>query len=108
MGYEGEAMILYKNEHYWEFDSVEQRLPYLDVIKNSYFTNKATEFLHFRQGALRFLNDIDPSFKDEILTRNGELREKWKGKLWWYCELLWVNSAPHFCGWKNLTKKDIN
>ena len=28
-----------------------------------------------------FLNDIDPSFKDEILTKNGELREHWQGKL---------------------------
>ncbi len=78
---EGDAMILHKNEHYWEFDSVGQRLPYIDAIKISYFTNKATEFLQFRQGALSFLNDIDPSFKDEILTKNGELREQWKGKL---------------------------
>ena len=78
---EGDAMILHKNEHYWELDSVGQRLPYIDAIKISYFTNKATEFLQFRQGALSFLNDIDPSFKDEILTKNGELREQWKGKL---------------------------
>ena len=30
---------------------------------------------------MSFLNNIDPSFKDEILTKNGELREQWKGKL---------------------------
>ena len=42
-----------------------QRLPYLDPIKISNFTNKAIEFFQFRQSALSFLNDIDPSFKEE-------------------------------------------
>jgi oligopeptide transport system substrate-binding protein len=27
------------------------------------------------------VNDIDPSFKDEILTKKGELRQQWAGKL---------------------------
>lgn len=78
---EGEAMILHKNDHYWEKDSTGNRLPYLDAVKVSFFDNKATEFLQFRQGGLSFVNDIDPSFKDEILTRSGELRKQWEGKL---------------------------
>jgi len=78
---EGEAMIFHKNEHYWEKDSSGQSLPYLDAIKVSYFDNKATEFLQFRQGGLSFINDIDPSFKDEILTKKGELRQQWEGKI---------------------------
>lgn len=78
---EGEAMILHKNEHYWEKDSAGNRLPYLDAVKVSFFDNKATEFLQFRQGGLSFVNDIDPSFKDEILTRTGELRKQWERKL---------------------------
>ena len=78
---EGEAMIFHKNEHYWEKDSSGKSLPYLDAIKVSYFDNKATEFLLFRQGGLSFINDIDPSFKDEILTKKGELRQQWDGKI---------------------------
>jgi oligopeptide transport system substrate-binding protein len=78
---EGEAMILPRNEHYWEKDSAGNALPYLDAIRIGFFDNKATEFLQFRQGALSFVNDIDPSFKDEILTKKGELREQWKDKL---------------------------
>lgn len=78
---EGEAIILHKNEHYWEKDSAGNRLPYLDAVKVSFFDNKATEFLQFRQGGLSFVNDIDPSFKDEILTRTGELRKQWERKL---------------------------
>jgi peptide/nickel transport system substrate-binding protein len=78
---EGEALILHKNEKYWERDSAGRALPYLDAVKVTFFDNKATEFLQFRQGVLSFVNDIDPSFKDELLTKRGELREQWKGKL---------------------------
>jgi oligopeptide transport system substrate-binding protein len=78
---EGEAMVLHKNKQYWEKDSSGNTLPYLDAVKITFFDNKATEFLQFRQGGLSFINDIDPSFKDEILTKKGELRDQWKGKI---------------------------
>jgi oligopeptide transport system substrate-binding protein len=78
---EGEAMVLHKNKQYWEKDSTGNALPYLDAVKITFFDNKATEFLQFRQGGLSFINDIDPSFKDEILTKKGELRDQWKGKI---------------------------
>ncbi len=78
---EGEALVLHKNERYWEKDSTGKRLPYLDAIQVSFFDNKATEFLQFRQGKLSFINDIDPSFKDELLTKKGELRKEWQGRL---------------------------
>lgn len=78
---EGEAMILHKNPNYWEKDEKGEKLPYLDAIKISFFDNKATEFLQFRQGQLSFVNDIDPSFKDELLSKNGALRKQWEGKI---------------------------
>ncbi len=78
---EGETMIMHKNEHYWEHDSSGKQLPYLDALKITFFDNKATEFLQFRQGELSFINDLDPSFKDEILTKKGELRSQWIGKI---------------------------
>ncbi len=78
---EGEALVMHKNEQYWEKDASGNSLPYLDAIQVSFFDNKATEFLQFRQGKLSFVNDIDPSFKDELLTKKGELRKEWEGKL---------------------------
>ncbi|MDD2792789.1 MAG: ABC transporter substrate-binding protein [Sediminibacterium sp.] len=78
---EGEAMILHKNEQYWERDSSGKRLPYLDAVKLSFYDNKATEFLQFRQGRLSFINDIDASFKDEILSKKGLLRPEWSNKI---------------------------
>lgn len=78
---EGQALVLEKNDHYWEHDAGVKQLPYLDAVKISFYNNKATEFLEFRQGRLSFLNDIDPSFKDEILTKKGDLRSEWQGKI---------------------------
>jgi oligopeptide transport system substrate-binding protein len=78
---EGQALILVKNEHYFEKDSSGRRLPYLDAVKISFNDEKATEFLLFRQGQLDFINDIDPSFKDEVLNKKGELKLPWQGKI---------------------------
>ena len=78
---EGQALILHKNEQYFEQDAFGKKLPYLDAIKVSFFDNKATEFLQFQQGNLSFINDIDPSFKDEVITKKGNLRKEWEGKI---------------------------
>lgn len=78
---EGQDLILVKNEHYFEKDAMGQPLPYLDAIKISFFDNRATEFLLLQQGRLDFMNDIDPSFKDEVLNKKGELKKEWIGRL---------------------------
>jgi oligopeptide transport system substrate-binding protein len=78
---EGLALVLKKNPRYFEKDSAGNRLPYLDAVKITFFDNKATEFLLFRQGELDFINDIDASFKDEVLTKKGVLRKDWEGKI---------------------------
>jgi peptide/nickel transport system substrate-binding protein len=78
---EGQALILVKNKSYFEKDSSGNRLPYIDGIKVSFLDNKASEFMEFRQGNLHFINDIDASFKDEVLNKKGELRNEWKNKV---------------------------
>lgn len=78
---EGQALIFAKNEKYFETDSSGKRLPYLDGIKVSFYDSKATEFLLFRQKQLDFINDIEASFKDEILTKQGTLRKDWESKI---------------------------
>ncbi|WP_245957831.1 ABC transporter substrate-binding protein [Niabella yanshanensis] len=78
---EGQALIFGKNENYFEKDSTGNRLPYLDGVKISFKDSRATEFLLFRQGQLDFINELDPSFKDEVLTKKGILRNIWKDKI---------------------------
>ena len=78
---EGQALILKRNEHYFERDIEGKSLPYLDGIKVSFYDSKATEFLEFQQNRLDFIDDIDPSFKDEVLTKTGNLKKTWQGKI---------------------------
>ncbi len=78
---EGQALLMKRNSSYFETDEKGRQLPYLRGIKISFNDSKATEFLLFRQGKLHFVNDIDASFKDEILTKTGLLRKNWAGKI---------------------------
>lgn len=78
---EGQALILKKNKKYFEKDAEGNPLPYLDGIKVSFYDSKATEFLEFQQNRLDFIDDIDPAFKDEVLTKTGNLKKTWWGKI---------------------------
>jgi ABC-type transport system substrate-binding protein len=78
---EGQALVMKKNSNYFEKDSTGNNLPYLDGVKVSFYDSKATEFLLFRQKELEFINDIEASFKDEVLTKKGTLRTNWEGKI---------------------------
>lgn len=91
---ENNKLILQKNPMYHEFiDSLGQlvsfeqktqksvqQLPFLDGISITFLPEKQSEFLQFLQGKLDFLNSVDASYKDEILTSQGELSEKYKTK----------------------------
>jgi peptide/nickel transport system substrate-binding protein len=78
---EGQALVMKKNQNYFEKDSAGNRLPYLDGIHVSFYDSRATEFLLFRQQQVDFINDIEASFKDEVLTKSGTLRRDWERKI---------------------------
>lgn len=78
---EGQSMILVRNDRYWERDAIGHSLPYLPGIQISFYDSKATEFLLFRQGGLDFINDLDASFKDEVLLKSGKLKPAWRDRV---------------------------
>lgn len=77
---EGEVMVLLKNEKYWEKDSTGHRLPYLDAMRATFIDDKQTSFMEFIKKNLDFFNDIDGSYRDDILTKSGHITQKYKGK----------------------------
>lgn len=77
---EGNALTFHRNPCYWERDSAGTALPYLDAVQLSFYDSKATEFLLFLQGRLDFVNNIDGSFKDLVLTKNGNVKTEFAGK----------------------------
>jgi peptide/nickel transport system substrate-binding protein len=80
--WEEAVVITYtKNERYWERDAQGNQLPYIDGIKASFIDSKATEFLLFLQGDLDFMNGIDATFKDQVLSKKGELKPAYQSKI---------------------------
>lgn len=76
---ENQRLILVKNPGYFKSRDGRQ-LPFLDAVEFFFIPGKQKEFLAFLQGDLDFLSGIDGSFKDHLLTRNGRLHPRFKGK----------------------------
>jgi peptide/nickel transport system substrate-binding protein len=74
---EGNALDLLRNDRYWEHDSGGKALPYLDAVQISFVDSKASEFLLFQQGKVDFVNGIDGSSKDLILSKDGKLKKEY-------------------------------
>ncbi len=75
---ENTKLIFRKNENYHEIDSLGNKLPYLEAVAISFLIDKQSEFLQFSQGKFDFISGLAPSYKDELLTADGELRDKYK------------------------------
>jgi oligopeptide transport system substrate-binding protein len=77
---EGEKLIFVKNPGYFEKDSADQRLPYLDAIAITFISDKQAEFLEFIKGNIDYIWGVQTSFRNELLTRNGKLNPKYARK----------------------------
>ena len=73
-----------------DFDSVTQqlsnsathRLPYLDAISISFIIDKQVAFMEFIKGKFHFMSGIDARYKDELLTRDGQLRSEYEDEIY--------------------------
>jgi peptide/nickel transport system substrate-binding protein len=68
-------LVLRRNEIYFEKDSLGNPLPYLEAVALTFLPDKQSEFLQFAQGNIDYVSGLDASYKDEILTANGHLRD---------------------------------
>jgi peptide/nickel transport system substrate-binding protein len=76
---ENEKLVLRKNPRYFEKDSAGQNLPYLEAVAVSFIPDKQSAFLEFVKGNLDFMSGLDASYKDELLTFEGELQPRYAG-----------------------------
>jgi peptide/nickel transport system substrate-binding protein len=74
-------LVFRKNHNYFEKDELGTSLPYLEAVAITFLPDKQSEFLQFIQGNLDFLNSLDASYKDDILTTNGNLRESYSNTI---------------------------
>ncbi|BAO76819.1 ABC transporter substrate-binding protein [Winogradskyella sp. PG-2] len=71
-------LVFRRNNHYFETDENGNSLPYLEAVAITFLPDKQSEFLQFAQGNIDFVSGLDASYKDEILTANGQLRLLYK------------------------------
>ena len=78
---ENVKMVLRKNTNYFETDINGKKLPYLDAISIQFIPDIQSEFMLFLQKKIDFINSLDSSYKDELLTPQGLLKSKYKDKI---------------------------
>jgi oligopeptide transport system substrate-binding protein len=78
---EGNTLVLKRNPKYWETDETGKQLPYADAVQIGFVDSKATEFMLLLQNKIDFVNSIDGSFKDLVLTKKGELKKEFENKI---------------------------
>jgi len=71
-------LVFRKNIDYFEKDENGNKLPYLEAVAITFLPDKQSEFLQFAQGNIDFVSGLDASYKDEILTSTGQLRDLYK------------------------------
>ncbi|MBW2961490.1 ABC transporter substrate-binding protein [Mesonia aestuariivivens] len=83
-----EKLVFRRNNLYFEKDNNGKQLPYLEAVAITFLPDKQSEFLQFAQGNLDFLSGLDPSYKDELLSSVGKLKNK-------YADRIEMLSAPY-------------
>ena len=74
-------LVFRKNPDYFERDDNGKRLPYLEAVSITFLPDKQSEFLQFAQGNIDFVSGLDASYKDEILTASGQLRDQYSNEV---------------------------
>ncbi|MBS3914530.1 MAG: ABC transporter substrate-binding protein [Bacteroidetes bacterium] len=72
-------MVLRKNPDYFETVNG-KKLPFLEAVNIDFLKNKQTAFMRFVAGEYDFFNGVEGSFKDELLTKQGQIRQKYRHK----------------------------
>lgn len=78
---ENTKLVFRKNKDYYEKDENGVQLPYLEAVAVTFLPDKQSEFLQFIQGNIDFMSSIDASYKDDLLTSDGQLKEHYKNQI---------------------------
>lgn len=73
---ENVKLVFRKNTEFYE-----KGWPLLDAVSITFIKDKQSAFLEFLKGNLDFISGLDASYKDEVLTTNGQLKEDYKEKI---------------------------
>lgn len=103
---EGVKLVLIRNQDYFEWEEG-KRLPFLDAVSITFLADKQAAFLQFVQGKLDFISGLDPSYKDELLTRDGQMNPKYKECFYLLAESYLNTEYLGFLVDTSITKKKV-
>jgi oligopeptide transport system substrate-binding protein len=79
---EGTKLVLVKNETYFEKDKNNIQLPYLDAVTVSFIKDRETAFMELLNGKFDMLSGADAFNTNEVLDKEGNLRELYAKKFY--------------------------
>lgn len=77
---EGTRLNMIKNPNYFEKDEKGEALPYLDAVSVSFVKDRETAFMELLNGKFDMLSGADAFNINEVLNKNGELRDVYTKK----------------------------
>jgi peptide/nickel transport system substrate-binding protein len=78
---ENQLLTMVKNPDYYEKDDKGRSLPYLEAVSISFKKDQNSVFLDFIKGSYDMLQGIEGSYKEELLTESGKLREAYSSSI---------------------------
>jgi len=72
---------LRRNPNYFMIEGGKQ-LPLIDAVSVSFLADKQIAFMQFIKGKLDFMSGIDARYKDELLSKDGNLRKKYSDQIY--------------------------
>ena len=78
---ESVALVLHRNEGYWERDAHGVQLPYLEAVHIDFVPDMGSEYLGLIQGRYDFMSGLHPAYMEDLMDINGDLAEKHKANL---------------------------
>ena len=70
------ALVLHRNEFYWEKDGDGDALPYLDAVHIDFVPDMGSEYLGLIQGRYDFISGLHPAYMEDLMDVDGGLAEK--------------------------------
>ncbi|PBQ30807.1 ABC transporter substrate-binding protein [Sphingobacteriaceae bacterium] len=79
---EGTKLILVKNQNYFEKDSNNKPLPYLDAVTFSFIKDRETAFMELLNEKFDMLSGADAFNTNEVLDKEANLRDLYRKKFY--------------------------
>ena len=70
------ALVMHKNEFYWEKDEDGESLPYLEAVHIDFVPDMGSEYMGLVQGRYDFISGLHPAYMEDLMNDEGGLNIK--------------------------------